>query len=224
MTADTYVRDISSLRIADAEEAGGKGANMGELVAANLPVPPGFVLLRTCYLDSMRAGGVDVEIGALHQEALNSVADTSRVADLCDRLQALVHKAGLADVVREPLLAAYRRLGHDAVVAVRSSATGEDGSDASFAGMNATITNVSGVDALLDAVLRCWMSLFSPRVITYRASRNFTADPPMAVVIQVMIASEKAGVAFTADPSNGALDRVVVEGAFGQGEVVVSGE
>jgi pyruvate, water dikinase len=102
----------------------------------------------------MRAGGVDAEIGALHQEALNSVADTSRVAELCDRLQALVHKAGLADVVREPLLIAHRRLGHDAVVAVRSSATGEDGSDASFAGMNATITNVSGVDALLDAVPR----------------------------------------------------------------------
>ena len=90
--------------------------------------------------------------------------------------------------------------------------------------MNATITNVSGEEALLDAVLRCWMSLFSPRVITYRASRDFTADPAMAVVVQQMIDSEKAGVAFTADPSNGAQDRVVIEGAFGLGEVVVSGE
>ena len=110
------------------------------------------------------------------------------------------------------------------VVAVRSSATGEDGRDASFAGMNATITNVSGDDGLIDAVLRCWMSLFSPRVITYRASRDFTADPAMAVVVQQMVNSEKAGVAFTADPSNGAQDRVVIEGAFGLGEVVVSGE
>lgn len=76
--------------------------------------------------------------------------------------------------------------------------------------------------AALGAMLRCWMSLFSPRVITYRASRSFMADPAMAVVIQVMIASEKAGVAFTAEPSNGALDRVVVEGAFGQGEVVAA--
>ena len=109
-------------------------------------------------------------------------------------------------------------------MAVRSSATGEDGRDASFAGMNATITNVSGDDGLIDAVLRCWMSLFSPRVITYRASRDFTADPAMAVVVQQMVDSEKAGVAFTADPSNGALDRVVIEGAFGLGEVVVSGE
>jgi pyruvate,water dikinase len=135
-----------------------------------------------------------------------------------------VHKAGVTDTVRELILTAYHALGSDAVVAVRSSATGEDGSDASFAGMNATITNVSGDDGLLDAVLRCWMSLFSPRVITYRASRDFTADPAMAVVIQLMVNSEKAGVAFTADPSNGARDRVVIEGAFGLGEVVVSGE
>ena len=224
MRSSDYVRDISTLRLTDAEEAGGKGANMGELVAANLPVPPGFVLMRECYLDSMRAGGVDAELSSLHCEALRTVADTSNLSELCERLQGLVQKAGIADAVRDPLLAAYRGLGPDVVVAVRSSATGEDGSDASFAGMNATITNVSGEDALIDALQRCWMSLFSPRVITYRASRDFTADPAMAVVVQQMIASEKSGVAFTADPSTGAQDRVVVEGAFGQGEVVVSGE
>jgi pyruvate,water dikinase len=224
MQSDTYIRDISTLRITDAEEAGGKGANMGEMVAAKLPVPPGFVLLRDCYRGSMRAGGVDAELSAVHREALATIADTTHLAELCERLQGLVHKAGVADTVRDPLLTAYRELGSNVVVAVRSSATGEDGRDASFAGMNATITNVSGEDALIDAVLRCWMSLFSPRVITYRASRDFTADPAMAVVIQQMVNSEKAGVAFTADPSNGAQDRVVIEGAFGLGEVVVSGE
>lgn len=222
MQLDTYVRDISTLRITDAEEAGGKGANMGEMVAAKLPVPPGFVLLRDCYRDSMRDGGVGEELSKLHREALT--ADMTHLPELCERLQGLVHKAGIADSLRDRILAAYNALGADAVVAVRSSATGEDGRDASFAGMNATITNVSGDDGLLDAVLRCWMSLFSPRVITYRASRKFTGDPAMAVVVQQMINSEKAGVAFTADPSNGALDRVVIEGAFGLGEVVVSGE
>lgn len=224
MQSDTYIRDISTLRITDAEEAGGKGANMGEMVAAKLPVPPGFVLLRDCYRESMRAGGVDAELNALHREALDNVVDTTRLAELCERMQGLVHKAGVADTVRDLILAAYHSLDSDAVVAVRSSATGEDGRDASFAGMNATITNVSGDDGLLDAVLRCWMSLFSPRVITYRASRGFTADPAMAVVVQLMVNSEKAGVAFTADPSNGARDRIVIEGAFGLGEVVVSGE
>lgn len=222
--ADTYVRDISQLRITDAEEAGGKGANMGELVAAKIPVPPGFVLLRAGYLDSMRAGGVDAELSALHREAVLNVGNAAHLADLCKQLQDLVQKAGVADTTRDPLLAAYRGLGSDAVVAVRSSATGEDGRDASFAGMNETFTNVSGEDALIDAVLRCWMSLFSPRVITYRASRHFTDNPAMAVVIQQMIASEKSGVAFTVDPSTGAEDRVVVEGAFGLGEVVVGGQ
>ncbi|MGX9791156.1 phosphoenolpyruvate synthase [Mycobacterium sp. MMS18-G62] len=224
MHENTYVRDISSLRISDAEEAGGKGANMGEMVAAKLPVPPGFVLLRDCFRDSMRAGGVDADLSALHREAVADVADTTHLTERCERLQGLVQKAGVADSVRDSVLEAYRALGADAVVAVRSSATGEDGRDASFAGMNATFTNISGEDGLIDAVLRCWMSLFSPRVITYRASRDFTGDPAMAVVVQKMINSEKAGVAFTADPSNGAEDRVVIEGAFGLGEVVVSGE
>lgn len=224
MTRDSYVRDISTLRITDAEEAGGKGANMGELVAAKLPVPPGFVMLRSCYRDSMRAGGADSELNKLHREALDTVGDTTGLAELCARMQSLVQKAGMTGPVRDAVLSAYRTMGSDITVAVRSSATGEDGADASFAGMNATITNVRGEDELIDAVLRCWMSLFSPRVITYRASRGFTADPAMAVVVQLMVNSDKAGVAFTADPSNGATDRVVVEAALGLGEVVVSGK
>ncbi|WP_155943062.1 phosphoenolpyruvate synthase [Mycobacterium sp. 141] len=224
MQRDTYIRAISTLRITDAEEAGGKGANMGELVAANLPVPPGFVLLRDCYRESMNAGGVAAQLNDLHREAMKKAADTARLKDMSNHMQDLVRKAGVTTVVRDLLIDAYRTLGSDAVVAVRSSATGEDGRDVSFAGMNATITNVSGEDNLVAAVLRCWMSLFSPRVITYRATRGFTADPAMAVVVQTMVDSEKAGVAFTADPSSGALDRVVIEAAFGLGEVVVSGE
>ena len=133
-------------------------------------------------------------------------------------------QGGYSGFGAEPLLAAYRALGPDAVVAVRSSATGEDGADASFAGMNATITNVSGEESLIDAVLRCWMSLFSPRVITYRASRDFTGRARHGSGDPADDQLRKAGVVFTADPSNGAEDRVVIEGAFGLGEVVVSGE
>ncbi len=125
--------------------------------------------------------------------------------------------------VRERIVVAYRAMGPNVNVAVRSSATGEDGADASFAGMNATFTNISGEPELIDAVQRCWASLFGARVVSYRASRGFSADPAMAVVVQQMIASERSGVAFTADPTTDATDRVVVEGAFGQGEVVVSG-
>lgn len=221
---DKYISNITTLRLEDAEEAGGKGANMGELVAAGLPVPPGFVLMRSSYRASMETGGVDIELAALHREALAQVDSTARLTELCQRMRALVAKAGVAQNVRDQLLESYRALGPNCVVAVRSSATGEDGRDASFAGMNQTVTNVAGEVALLDAVTTCWASLFSPRVITYRASRGFVTDPAMAVVVQQMITSEQSGVAFTTDPSTGEREHVVIEAALGLGEVVVSGK
>jgi pyruvate,water dikinase len=218
-----YVEDIANLGMPDAEEAGGKGANMGEMVGAGLPVPPGFVVLRDSYLESMKAAGVADELNAAHREAMSAALDPSRFGEMCARMKALVLGAGMPESVRERIVAAYRAMGPDCFVAVRSSATGEDGADASFAGMNETYTNVRGEADLIDAVQNCWASLFGPRVVSYRASRGFTADPAMAVVVQLMIASERSGVAFTADPTTDATDRAVVEGAFGQGEVVVSG-
>jgi pyruvate,water dikinase len=226
IAADTsgLVRDLAGIRIADADSVGGKGANLGELIAAGLPVPPGFALSCGAYRLSMRAGGVDEKLAALHREALGHVDDTARLDELCKRMRTLVLTTGITDDLRGEIIAAYRALGANAVVAVRSSAAGEDGSDASFAGMNRTVTNVAGEGELLDAVVACWASLFSPRVLTYRASRNFTGDPEMAVVVQRMIAPDRAGVAFTADPSTGNRDHIVIEAAFGQGEVVVAGK
>jgi pyruvate, water dikinase len=218
-----YVEDIAGLRMADAEEAGGKGANMGEMVAAGLPVPLGFVVLRESYLAAMREAGVADELNAAHREAMLRAGDPAGFTEMCEKMKALVLKAGMSDDVRERILTAYRAMGSNVNVAVRSSATGEDGADASFAGMNSTFTNISGEEELIDAVQRCWASLFGARVVSYRAGRGFTADPAMAVVVQQMIASERSGVAFTADPTTDATDRVVVEAAFGQGEVVVSG-
>ena len=218
-----YVDDIANLGMADAEEAGGKGANMGEMVKAQLPVPPGFVVLRDSYLSSIRAAAVADELNAAHREAMLHALDTSRFDEMCAKMKALVLKAGMAEEVRDRILESYRAMGPDCFVAVRSSATGEDGADASFAGMNETYTNVRGEQDLIEAVQNCWASLFAPRVVSYRASRGFSADPAMAVVVQLMIASERSGVAFTADPTTDATDRVVIEGAFGQGEVVVSG-
>ena len=113
---------------------------------------------------------------------------------------------------------------HDAPVAVRSSATAEDTEAASFAGMNETFLNMCGADAVVDAVHRCWSSLFGARTIFYRAKRGFgQADMDIAVVVQRQIDSQRAGVMFTIDPSSGATDRLVIEGSFGLGEAVVSG-
>jgi pyruvate,water dikinase len=223
MTTPTYVHNLSALRLADAEEVGGKAANLGELIAADLPVPPGFAVTRAAYLDAMRDSGVAADLAGLHQEALAQVSDSAKLTELCSRMQDLVSKAGATADVRDQVVAAYRRLGPDSVVAVRSSATGEDGREASFAGMNRTITNVTDERGLIEALVCCWMSLFSPRVITYRASRGYSDVPAMAVVVQQMIVADCAGVAFTTDPSTGAADHMVIEAAFGQGEVVVSG-
>lgn len=220
----TQVRDLADIRLVDADQAGGKGANLGELIAAGLPVPPGFVVTCDAYRSSMRAGGVDAELAAAHREALGSVDDPARLDELCRRMRDVVRGADLTAELRDAVVAAYRALGPDMPVAVRSSAAGEDGRDASFAGMNRSITNITGEQDLVDAVADCWASLFTPRVLTYRAARGFTEAPEMAVVVQRMIAADRAGVAFTADPSSGNRAHLVIEAAFGQGEVVVSGK
>lgn len=219
----TRVREFAGLWLSDADEAGGKGANLGELTHAGLPVPPGFVVLRRGYLDAMTDGGVAADLAAAHREALGVAGDERDLGARCERMAELVRKAGLPAGLREEILAGYHGLGEAAVVAVRSSATGEDGADASFAGMNASFTNVSGDDAVIGAVIDCRASLFGPRVVAYRAARGFLDPPAMAVVVQRMVAVERAGVVFTADPSTGDRDRIVVEAALGQGEVVVSG-
>lgn len=219
----TFVRDFSKISANDAVSAGGKGANLGELVSAGFPVPGGFVVLREAYLTTMEFGGVRQELARLHQTTLAAAEDPDQLTENCRRMQDLVRKAMLHPDVREEIVSAYHGLGADADVAVRSSATGEDGADASFAGMNASYTNTIGEPAVVDRLVDCWASLFSPRVVAYRASRGFTAEPAIAVVIQRMVDVERAGVIFTADPRTGDRSRMVVEAVFGQGETLVSG-
>ncbi|MFI5099481.1 MAG: phosphoenolpyruvate synthase, partial [Actinomycetes bacterium] len=139
-------------------------------------------------------------------------------------LQGLVRSAPLPDTLFKELLHAYHDLGDNVSVAVRSSATSEDSSDTSFAGMNATFTNVCGDDQLVERVRDCWASLYASRVVAYRASKHVDVEPALAVVVQRMVDADRAGVLFTADPSTADPDRIVVEAAFGLGEVVVGGK
>jgi pyruvate,water dikinase len=216
---------LEQLSRGDTETAGGKGANLGELISAGFPVPAGFVVTASAYLASMDAADVR---RLLAEEPHAALGDDDEVTRQSEALQTLVRKAGIDDAVRAAIADAYgelsRRAGADDVrVAVRSSATAEDGSATSFAGMNKTFTNVSGVDAVCDAVVESWASLFGTRVLTYRAAHDLTAEPAIAVVVQQMVAPAAAGVAFTIDPMTGDRTRVVIEAAFGQGEVVVGG-
>jgi pyruvate,water dikinase len=139
---------------------------------------------------------------------------------LAEQANTLITGAELPPTIGHAITAAYDDLGSPPV-AVRSSATAEDTTDTSFAGMNETFTNVHGGPALLDAVRRCWASLYGARVMAYRAEQKLSDEPAIAVVVQQMVASDRAGVMFTVDPA--ARDDLVIEGAFGLGEVVVSG-
>ena len=208
----------------DNATAGGKGANLGEMTRAGLPVPAGFVVTAEAYLEAMEEAGVRGELQAVFADASLHADDVVALARAADRLRALVRKAGVPTSVADAVVAAYHRLGTDVPVAVRSSATAEDTAGTSFAGMHETYANVVGDSSVLDRLVDCWASLYGERVISYRASRGLTAEPAIAVVVQKLVDAERAGVMFTADPSTGDRSRVVIEAAFGLGEVVVGGQ
>ena len=219
---DALVVGLDRLGRADVQVAGGKGANLGELAAGGFPVPPGFVVTAPAYLAAMEEGGVRTELVEVEQ-ALDA-ADPVALAAASTRLQDLVARAGVPDELRRAVLDAYHRLGELVSVAVRSSATAEDSASTSFAGMNATFTNVTGDDQLVEALVACWQSLFGQRVIAYRAHNRMAEEPAIAVVVQQMVDSERSGVMFTVDPSTGDRSHMVIEGARGLGEVVVGGQ
>jgi rifampicin phosphotransferase len=197
------VRSLADISAADLEIAGGKGANLGELIRAGFPVPDGFVITTAAYALAAEAAGVDPDVPA-----------TARI-----RMAASPVPAAIADAARE----AYRALGSPAV-AVRSSATAEDLPEASFAGQQDTILGVSGDDAILDAVRKCWASLWNERAVAYRETHGVGSKGiRLAVVIQRMVDANSAGVLFTADPITGRRRRAAIEAIRGLGEQLVSG-
>jgi pyruvate,water dikinase len=215
------VRWFRDLVRGDTAIAGGKGANLGELTQAGLPVPPGFVITAAAYLDAMERGGVRDDLRTI--AARIDPDDGDALVAASRRAHELVERAGLPESLRSEIVSAFHELGSPIGVAVRSSATAEDTADTSFAGMNETYTNVSGDDELATRVVDCWASLFGERVCSYRASQGLTDEPEIAVVVQRMVDSERSGVMFSADPATGDRTRVVIEAARGLGEVVVSG-
>ncbi len=215
------IRWFEDIRLGDTGSVGGKGANLGELTAGGLPVPPGFVVTGEAYLDAMARGGVRERLLAILAEArTSSQEDLNRLAA---EAKDLVRSAPVPDDLAQAVLAAYERLGKHVRVAVRSSGIGEDAEGTSFAGMNETFTNVSGGPEVVARLADCWASLWGARSIFYRGDQNLTVEPAIAVVVQDMIPSERSGVMFTLDPSTGDTGHIVIEAAFGQGEVVVSG-
>ena len=202
-------------------DVGGKAANLGELMLAGLPVPPGFCLTTAAYRRATSPAGLDDVHAALAATAPDDLPGLARLAAAARRLVLDADvPADIADAVR----AAYGALGTDAPVAVRSSATAEDLPFASFAGQQDTYLNVVGVDAVLAAVRRCWASLWTDRAVAYRAAQGIEpGDGALAVVVQRMVDAAVAGVLFTANPVTGRRHEAVIDASPGLGEAVVSG-
>lgn len=206
------IRRLTDVSADDLELAGGKGANLGELIRSGFDVPAGFVLTTDAYRGFVADNGLADRL----TDAVPADADA-----LADAFATGTMAAALADEIA----AAYARLGTNIAVAVRSSATAEDLEDASFAGQQDTFLNVVGTQAVLAAVKACWASLWTPRVLSYRAERGIGGEAiVLAVVVQEMVPATAAGVMFTANPANGRTSETVITAAWGLGEAVVSGE
>jgi pyruvate,water dikinase len=201
---------------------GGKGANLGQLVGAGFRVPPGFVVTTEAYRAFLAEAGLVEEISGL--------ADTVDYDDLLGLehrtadIRTLFEKASFPAALGAEIAAAYADLEPGALVAVRSSGTAEDLAGASFAGLHDTYLDVLGADGVLDAVKRCWVSLWTARATTYRHRNGFDhGDAALAVVVQRMVPSAVSGVMFTGNPLTAATDEIVINASWGLGEAVVQG-
>jgi len=214
-----------SLRRADAAIFGGKSASLGELIAAGIPVPPGFALSTTGFgafvEEAGLAGRISLAVADLAPE------DLDRVNAVSSAISEGMRSAPVPESVRAEVARRYAELSADAdpPVAVRSSALGEDSQDATFAGQQETYLWVRGADGVCDAVRDCWVSLYSPQAMTYRARLGAGgAAPAMGVTVQLMVDAEVSGVMFTCNPVSGDPSMVAVNASWGLGLAVVGGE
>jgi pyruvate,water dikinase len=204
--------------------AGGKGASLGRMVAAGLPVPRGFVVCTAgfhAFLDH-HGGTVDILAGLSGLDVHDPGALESASAKVCSWIRSNPMPADLEELIRN----AHRELAKgrdDCLLAVRSSAVAEDSDAASFAGQQETFLNIRGCDAVIHHVRECWASFFAPRALFYRAQHGALSDTGMAVVVQEMVQAEKSGVMFTVDPIQKRREYMVIEAVWGLGEGIVSG-
>ncbi|WP_298524855.1 phosphoenolpyruvate synthase [uncultured Methanobrevibacter sp.] len=222
-----YVVKFEDLNKSDIGIAGGKGANLGELTQAGIPVPPGFVVTAQAYEKFMDEAGInDSVMGILDKIDIN---DTKALQAAAEEIKKIIIEAPIPEdlvlFIREYYNELCQRVGEDDTdVAIRSSATAEDLPEASFAGQQDTFLHVSGDDEVIEYIRKCWASLFEARAIFYREENDFEHSKVyIAVVVQKMANADKAGVMFTVNPSTGE-EIALIEGSWGLGESVVSGD
>ncbi len=200
--------------------AGGKGAQLGEMYNAGVPVPPGFVVLTDSFEAFIKQNGFYAKIASILSKADPKKTQTIDAAS--KQIRTLVSKGKISKEIEKAVLAEYERLNAK-LVAVRSSATAEDAASASWAGELESYMNISR-ENLLETIRLCWSSLFTPRAIFYRIEKKLSNQRvAVAVVVQKMVQSDVAGVVFTVHPVTKDRNQMVIEAAFGLGESVVSG-
>jgi pyruvate,water dikinase len=212
---------LEEIKKEDIPSVGGKGASLGEMFSIGLPVPRAFVVTAQSFRRFLGETGIEERLfaGLAH---LN-VDDNAALEEASKKARELVLSVSIPPQLQKRIKDAYRALGSEPVVAVRSSATAEDLPDASFAGQQETFLNIQGNGDLLQAVQRCWASLYGARALYYRAKQGFDdRSVNIAVVVQILVRAEKAGVMFTSHPVTGE-PLTIIEGSWGLGEAVVSG-
>ena len=212
---------LNEIRKDDIPSVGGKGASLGEMTSIGLPVPQGFVVTAQAFRRFLQLTKLEDSIFDILEKL--DVDDNDALNATADLVKSMVSSAVMPEVIKKEIIASYQKMGSDTVVAVRSSATAEDLPDASFAGQQDTYLNILGETDLLQAVQDCWASLYGGRAIYYRAKQGFDdRTVNIAVVVQQLVFSEKAGVMFSSHPISGAAT-VIIEGSWGLGEAIVSG-
>ncbi len=228
VSSDAIVVWLEQVRKDDIHIVGGKCANLGELTAKGVTVPPGFAVTA----DAFRRFLEETKIGEVIQKTLtssNGPRDPKQYEEASEEIRKIIESAPMPSHIANEVRSAYRDLekktGNSQVkVAVRSSATSEDLPDASFAGQQDTFLNVKGEDALVHYVQKCWSSLYTPRAIFYREEKGFPHEKVLiSVGVQKMVDSEVSGVIFTLDPVNGDPSKIIIESSWGLGEALVAG-
>src|SRR3989344_3169853 len=241
MTNILWFRDIKKEDIA---YVGGKGANLGEMYNIPLPIPPGFVVTAQAYKKFLDYTGIKEQI--MHILNNTNVDENEELQAASKKIKEIIISAKMPSDIENDISESYdnlnvnndiiKQLNKNALsmikagrdlpyVAVRSSATAEDLPQFSFAGQNETFLNVKGAEKVINAVQHCWASLFTARSIYYRVKNNFQHEKVLiAVVVQKMVDSLTSGVMFSVNPATNNNDEIMIEAAFGLGEVVVGGQ
>src|SRR3989344_5047 len=220
-----HVLWFKQIRKEDIPIVGGKGANLGEMYHAEIPVPNGFVVTSGAYFDFVKTTSLKQKI--LTELSGMDVNDSKELQAASKRIKTAIMAAEMPEKLKKEIGEYYQELSgtHDRLVAVRSSATAEDLPDASFAGQQKTYLNITGYENVVKNVQKCWASLFEARAIFYRSTNGYDhLKVGIAVPVQLMVQSDVSGIMFTVNPLTNNRDEVSIEAAYGLGQPVVSGE